>query len=142
MDQAAGRIFDIHELFLYRASSGIGSGGDKIPSPTEVARIASKNSIKLLAADRWTTASLYGQDHPFELVLPTFRSFNNKLQVSRLKPEGTGALVEKGDEAELSTLLERANIDYSKTDLEARVLFAFKGGGGELWWTGFTFIEW
>ena len=140
--QQAGQIFDIHELFIYKAAKKTELMTDKIPSPADVASAASKNSIKLLATDRWLTASLYGEGHPFELVLPPFRSFEARLQVSRLHPAGLGALVELSDETELSTLLKKRDIGFEKTKLDGRALFALKNGDGELWWTGFTFIDW
>ena len=140
--QQAGQVFDIHELFIYQAAKRSEPGAEIIPAPVDLASATAKSSIKLLATDRWLTASLYDEGHPFELVLPPFRSFEKRLQVSRLNPAGLGALVELADEAELSTLLKKRDIDFEKTKLDGRVLFALKNGEGELWWTGFTFIDW
>lgn len=140
--QPPGQVFDIHELFIYRAAFGANAKAGKTASPDDIAKAARQSGVKLLASDRWLAATLFDMKKDFKSVTPPFRSFDKRLQTSRLKPEGLGALVEKADKAELSALLEKKKIKYQKTDLGDKTLYSIKSGDGTLWWTGFTLIDW
>jgi len=42
---------------------------------------------------------------------------------------------------ELAAWLDKETIDYITEEAGKYKLFAFKGGGRDVWWTGFTIID-
>lgn len=137
----AAKIYDIHELFIYKHSPDI----QKIAalSIEEINDIAVQRKTKILAANRWVAATITDMaGDRYGVIRPSLRSFPDPLVESRhMAGPGFSALVEVGDADELTARLTKEKADFITETAGRYKLFAFKGDGRDVWWTGFTIID-
>lgn len=149
IEHSADREYDIHELFIYELDGtkpgwreGVLLEDEPRPSPEELFRAA--QGFKTLAADRWYTAWLYdmkGRD--FQLVAPSLHG-EKKLADASSKIEtgpGVAALAAEADAPELLERLKIKGVDHTTKTLGNHALVTLGGKAGDMWWTGFTLID-
>lgn len=137
MSLPPGAVYDIHEIFIYAPSPG----SAREPSMDEAGGAARRGGVDLLAANRWFAAHMAGSEE-FAVIRPSLRPLHPRLATSKLRAgPGLGAIVENGDLAELESFLASRGMGYHKEELGKYALVALRNGGGDLWWTGFTLIE-
>ncbi len=131
-------VYDIHEMFLYEARD---SHYAKV-SMERIHEAVTKRDTRILAANRWMCANLtLRPDRRYEVIQPSLRSMDPRLDVSRWKiAPGFAAVVDKADAPELENRLETSKVEFSTTDLGDYDLFVFDSDSGDAWWTGFTLI--
>ncbi len=137
----ADKLYNIHELFIYRH---IQSG--RVENESDIKAIckkAKKSGVEILAVNRWVAANFYDQcDGSFHYVRPTIKPVNDPFQKSRMDAViGFGALVGDSDRNELMQRLKNRKTEFVTEALDDYTLFIMRGNFGEVWWTGFTMID-
>ncbi|VAX24695.1 hypothetical protein MNBD_NITROSPINAE03-609 [hydrothermal vent metagenome] len=139
--EKAAKIYDIHELFIYKHSPG----AQKTPalSMSVINDMALRRETKILAANRWIAANIADlAGAGYGVISPSLRSFPDPLMESRqISGEGFSALVDNGDADELKAWLAQRKVEFAIENAGKYKLFTFKGGGRDVWWTGFTIID-
>lgn len=149
IEHSPDREYDIHELFIYELDGtkpgwreGVLLEDEPRPSPEEVFRAA--RGLETLAADRWYTAWLYGMEgRDFQLVAPSLHG-EKKLAAADSKIEtgpGVAALTPESDAPELLSRLRSKGVDHATTRLHGHALVTLGRKAGDMWWTGFTLID-
>ncbi len=138
--EKAAKAYDIHELFIYKHSPDAQTSALSISIINDMAL---RQETKILAANRWIAANIADlAGAGYGVIQPSLRSFPDPLMASRhIAGEGFSALVENGDADELKAWLAQRKVEFVIENAGKYKLFAFKGGGRDVWWTGFTIID-
>lgn len=136
--QPAGAPYDIHELFIYGPGDFTGA-----VDMDELRALMRRERVTTLAANRWIASHLHDAEPGVTLVMPSLRSLAKEEINSRWTIEpGFAALAGPEDGPELQQLLAQSGVSYKPLALGGYTMYLFTAPGGEMWWTGFTLIDW
>ena len=137
----AGPTYDIHEIFIYEASVPLNRPAE--PSPDEVIAAAALSGVKILAVGRRMASLLnLSPGLPFKTVQPLLRPVDMNLAKGKWQIEpGFAAVVDGEDTEELKGRLNRSGVKYELKQVGSASLVKFAGQGKNVWWTGFTLID-
>ncbi len=143
LTMVATGTWDAHDLFLYATEEAAPIRPDWRMAPDELMATVKEAGGAYLAVNRWWRARLAGiaEREGIALAGPSFiEATTEDTSRIRLKP-GVGGLVDPADADELTARLRERGVPHRRLDTRAGSLFVFDGDGGEVWWTGFTFID-
>ncbi|VAX19413.1 hypothetical protein MNBD_NITROSPINAE04-2208, partial [hydrothermal vent metagenome] len=139
--EKTAKVYDIHELFIYKYSKD--TQKTSALSMSKINDMALQHETKILAANRWIAANIADlAGARYGVIQPSLHDFPDPLMRSRrIAGEGFSALVDNGDADELKAWLAQRKVEFVIENAGKYKLFAFKDGGRDVWWTGFTIID-